>query len=414
MKTNDSRNRQRDKFTKSYVYATSWSEPSTTTFGTEYLEEGSVQSYRTGPGQEANNGFQTFSLTKKDGSKTRIRAKEPNEFNLVKTSRNRAPGRLYVSGYGSSGKDWYSREGDLLDLYWPDTWVKSQTFWDDTRVAGPAINEAYERANSPQLAGFTQIVEMKESLNMLGELGLNTYMFIAKMKRNLARHRKTAVSDVSVDDLAALWLSYRYGFLPLYLSIKDIISSNLAKPSSELMVFDGTASRVIDSSSTTQTSIGGHPFAVYFDRQGVRKANSRLYIQYKRDPNPFGFGAYDIMLAAWEKVTLSFVVDWFVGVGSWLGAYRPGGVKPFWSYCTVVQDFTSITTATVRKGPTASTGVPSFSSSPRKWRRSRVTRLTPVSPTLLPAWEFEALQWYRQIDSLALSWKILGDMLRKG
>ena len=34
----------------------------------------------------------------------------------------------------------------------------------------------------------------------------------------------------------------------------------------------------------------------------------------------FGF---DPLLTAWELVTLSFVVDWFIDIGSWLQTYTP-------------------------------------------------------------------------------------------
>lgn len=136
-----------------------------------------------------------------------------------------------------------------------------------------------------------------------------------------------------LSEAAQLWLEYRYGWTPLVLDIVDTLkaihAADLRKellPRAVRKYASGQAQQ--DYSVVTSQSA---------DLQGPMTANVvanhsvevKAYVLYSWDV-PGGmvqrfndFGAFDVPRAIWEIVPWSFVIDWFVPIGDFLGALSP-------------------------------------------------------------------------------------------
>lgn len=390
-----------------------------------YEKDETVYSWRGQQGEKKTFRYE------KNGKTVRLRVSEPHNFILSVKTHAVAPGTLRWS----TGSGWYQNSGDAIDAFLGRddqiAFVNSFTFEFDQGLAFSAVNEAYAGLNEARIAGLTQLFELKESVEMLSDIAVEAIKMFTALKRSRTRDtlwkhlvaagvtpwfsRKAGKGkrDVTqpISSVANLWLLLRYGFMPLYLSAMDIISS-LSQPKDEPFVVEGSASIKPDDVITKrEDQVSSTLFTSRLVKHVERTANCKLYAEYKRDENPFGFGAYDAILTAWEKIPLSFVVDWFVGVGDWLAAYRPGGAKVLYSYVTYKVDAWAQYEAVGAKSLAGSSSYSSYTSKPSKYRRSYVERRTPISPSTLPVMSGESLQWFRQLDAAALLWGVAGGIL---
>jgi hypothetical protein len=137
-----------------------------------------------------------------------------------------------------------------------------------------------------------------------------------------------------MDDASKMWLEYRYGWTPLIHDIVDgmkaLYADDLRKEliHRERITARGTAHQAgtVTSNSTSTinwafgtlsaTTVAEHDFTV------------RAYILYRPVMDTLlrrlnDFGAFDVPRAIWELVPWSFVIDWFIPIGDWLGALTP-------------------------------------------------------------------------------------------
>ena len=170
-----------------------------------------------------------------------------------------------------------------------------------------------------------------DTLTELAELRgtIDTFVSLVKRFGKLKRkvvHRAWALMKRSkglniVDAMTTAWLEYRYAWMPIVYSLKDIQEAlstiergsvkgrarsvvDLSDSKTTVhLVDDGRASHSATTTITGQVTVRGYAIGT-FSTGGGR----------------FGF---DPLLTAWELVTLSFVVDWFIDIGSWLQTYSP-------------------------------------------------------------------------------------------
>lgn len=171
-----------------------------------------------------------------------------------------------------------------------------------------------------------------DTLTELAELRGTVDTFVSLVKRfgKLKRkvvHRAWELTKRTkglniADAMTTAWLEFRYAWMPIVYSLEDIQE---ALSTLERGSVKGRARSVVDlsdsktvtdpngdggrASYTTTTTITGH-------------VTIRGYAigTFSTGGGRFGF---DPLLTAWELVTLSFVVDWFIDIGSWLQTYSP-------------------------------------------------------------------------------------------
>lgn len=131
------------------------------------------------------------------------------------------------------------------------------------------------------------------------------------------------------------WLEFRYGFMPLCYTIQDIMKvvDEMAEPflSEKILSSKSTLSNEVSRESGDLTSSVGHIHYTYQQEfSTVGKVSTS--IQYRLDNelslmDKLGLTPRHLPELAWELTRLSFVVDWFVEIGPWLGTYlrfQPG------------------------------------------------------------------------------------------
>lgn len=124
------------------------------------------------------------------------------------------------------------------------------------------------------------------------------------------------------DAMTTAWLEFRYAWMPMVYSLKDIQE---ALSTIERGSVRGRARSVVDlsDSKTTVDPLRDSGRASYTSTTTITgHVTIRGYAvgTFSTGGGRFGF---DPLLTAWELITLSFVVDWFIDIGSWLQTYSP-------------------------------------------------------------------------------------------
>lgn len=136
-----------------------------------------------------------------------------------------------------------------------------------------------------------------------------------------------------LDEASKLWLEYRYGWTPLVYDITDSLKAIYAADlRSELLPRDiliarGREKAKDENQYTAIKTAGGLQY--YTKYAAVYEFEVRTFIRYRWSA-PQGilrrlndFGLFDVPRALWEIVPFSFVADWIIPIGDWLGALTP-------------------------------------------------------------------------------------------
>lgn len=254
--------------------------------------------------------------------------------------------------------------------------------------------KAYGDANGPKCPGLVWLGEGREALTALAGIARSAVRVVRDHKRELARI-KDRWSDTREygDRIAEAWLAYSFAIKPLIIQA-DEIAELLGDPGDEATSFTGNANsqeRIIES-DILKFSYQGRVY--YFDRVTEMRwvGVAKLFPEAKKDLNPYGFGAYDLVLTAWELMKASWLIDYFVKIGSYLEAYRPGGAS------IKYQSNTEIYEAKVSLVPGKTTGVTtrghkvSLEPGTSTVTTTIITRNTDVDRPALPKFRDEALQ----------------------
>lgn len=139
------------------------------------------------------------------------------------------------------------------------------------------------------------------------------------------------------DKLSNSWLTWRYGIRPLYWdalmlieianeSIKRIPDGGLRRVSAQQTVADGGYAK--PSSDYSLRSMGSYKAVLTWSM----KTKCKTVVYYRTTANrsnvdwilqKYGLNPRQFPGLVWELTPLSFVVDWFADVGSWLAAIVP-------------------------------------------------------------------------------------------
>jgi len=127
----------------------------------------------------------------------------------------------------------------------------------------------------------------------------------------------------------------------------------------------------------------------------------------------YGLSLSDLPGVAWELTRLSWVIDWFWGVGRWLSAIKP---NPRIDYLgnSVSQVLTEERIYSV-KDPNSS-GYPAIVISPAKyvWKSQSLVRVVNQPTPVLPAYNPDFFKIERSVDSICLLWQhVLNSLLSK-
>lgn len=279
------------------------------------------------------------------------------------------PFHLWV-GYGTNGRQRSDSGVGAISVKWPLYTVVPDDLVQDAITE--AVTMARAKLAAPGFAGITAIAELKETLDLLKSplayLHRKTTRYAHRIKRARERHRRRAEylqafeareaerarkwlkhkksmsgfeprqppkwsrtfnRDPNRDPellktISSLWLTYRYGIMPLVYSVQDALK---AAAQAEVKVRETGRGQVETQHSLTEEmklpvdGYNGYQYGttnVYSSEIRVRGFCIGEYVT--SFSQAFGLQLSDIPLALWEGTPLSFVADWFFNIGEFLSA----------------------------------------------------------------------------------------------
>lgn len=161
---------------------------------------------------------------------------------------------------------------------------------------------------------LTELAELRETLETLHSLVRAAISPIRSYREWLASNHRSGKSVSR--ETASKWLEYRYAIMPLVYSIHDVVETYKRN---KLVYHTERSVRNFQKSITSASGTGSQFYETLTQSSritavGKRKPseNSTLRLIDDLSINPFK--------TAWEIIPFSFVVDWFVNVGSFIEA----------------------------------------------------------------------------------------------
>lgn len=283
-------------------------------------------------------------------------------------------GYLYrVTAFGGSGyieykSPWayYKVEGELsaADGTLPGTFgwnfkvIPQQFFYPEFYKQGDpiadsrAILKAHEKLiqGQEEVQGFVSLGELKETVELLTKPLKTACKYFKKYQRNTAKKirrelkRKRSMSPAHASKIASdNWLQYRYAIAPAVMEANAYMA--ILRKGFESFSYDIRHTRacaVVENHYDVFDNIGQlFPFqywpnywtSVNIQWHGTQRVTRKSccdiwwreteFGRWTKEMRSLGMGLENIPGSAWELLTLSFVIDWFIDVGTWLNATVP-------------------------------------------------------------------------------------------
>lgn len=272
-----------------------------------------------------------------------------------------------------------------------------------TNLADFALQKAYAKLNDADVELGVILGELRDTLRMLKDPleALNNFGYKAFGAPGRAGFTLTA----------ALWLQYRYGLRPLFNDIMAACKAVYAKLHEQHGIIRRRKAEVVktyDYSFTERTTMGSFSYSAVKSHSETVKATAHVYYRVKYDKSAlalWGLGENHFNTIAWELMSYSFVVDWFLSVGNWLKGLSLPPRLEYIGNC-VSQKITSdvklsMTTPTYQTGGAA---IVEFEPSDFTWISEKLVRQVNLLAPALPAFNPRALDYLQVLDSIGLIW----------
>lgn len=188
-----------------------------------------------------------------------------------------------------------------------------------------AATKALAGVDKPDVQGQVFMAELVKTLTMLRNPMQALFAFIEGWKKRNANRRYKGGAKF-VPSAAGCWLELRYGWRPFLMEMEAILKSLRGGS-----VMGRKTSRGIATYNDRQFVVGtfitgSTEHDISHERTVEATVRSGILYDSEMDiVDQFGFSWSDIPMTAWELVPFSFVVDWFLKVGDFLGALTPRG-----------------------------------------------------------------------------------------
>lgn len=283
---------------------------------------------------------------------------------------------------------------------------------DTGTLESKALLGAFADAKSPNFELGVNLGELRETFEMLRNPfnALQKYLTMPKWQR--------AMKGAKRDSAAGTWMEMRYGVMPLVYTIQDIL--RVLKKQEDNVVNELRTGRKSEYGSAVKqypgTPISFDGWTMTPCRSCVKrvKVAAIAFWQYTETPTfgeRLGIDISSIPEVIWELTRLSWLVDWFLDLGTFLRAHRSLPNISFLGTCvTTVTTLSSLQTATdvsYRGKRLSGECFNIFSES------STVKR---VGGPALPQYPVVDLRWksiVHTVDALALSWQSMPKNIKK-
>jgi hypothetical protein len=299
----------------------------------------------------------------------------------------------------------------------------SKLFDYNTSRAQASMAKSVANATNLDLNLATDLAELSETIAMIRDPVCEFVKMLRtptewRSKASLAATVKRRVNARAyADQTASSWLLYRYGLVPLAKQIESYLeyfSSQLENVELHKLRRAKGSCKAGGDVSFSYSNITT-PFNVKLSFQGsinykVKSTTSTYYtfIGIPTKQERLGLSALDIPEAVWERLYLSFVWDWFIGIGDWLAGLKFDLYRELTGMCTshkVVETCTISCTKATNSTGTIIYDTPSDVFSTTTERLVRVVNPNSSLPRI-PVVN-SAMNLLRQIDAVTLLWQRL-------
>lgn len=165
----------------------------------------------------------------------------------------------------------------------------------------------------------TFLGELRETVRMFRDFLTRFIKIVSSMP---SKHLLELINSPSA--LASRWLWYRYGLMPLVYSIRDFVKANNAKDT-KLKWYSERQSGSWTYNKEDEFEWDHGPFSLSCNYDIDVKIAAYGYAGSQTKPALFRIAP---LTTSWELLRFSFVVDWFVNVGSFLTSLEAAGEFP--------------------------------------------------------------------------------------
>lgn len=207
-----------------------------------------------------------------------------------------------------------------------------------SKIKNQKVNTAQMFSERKQVVNMIEhtLVRFIKSVRALHKgdfLGAAGALGVLPRKRAHARFKRN-FRQQQLDATAKGWLELQYGWKPF---LNDIYGAceQIAKQHSAIQYFTATSRTKRTISLNTQSKTGSSSYYTYLRSDGELKIEVAYSVTYE-NTNPAAslpsqLGITNPILIAWELMPFSFVVDWFLPVGNFIGNFDATAGLSFYS-----------------------------------------------------------------------------------
>lgn len=376
----------------------------------------------------AENSTGTVSYT--SVAKTRTKTLNPDRFDQLK-----ANGFVPPLAYNASQTDATLSCGTVT-LTWPDGKGGTNTLTNVDHMycipvskvafthaaASKAVAAATAAANSAlrsqSMSLIEDLAEGRQTYKLVVGSVLNVARSIKQMKQGRYRQALTSIG-ASVDGLksgktaAQAWLAWRYGIRPLMSEVDGamrLLMGKLAKTNVVRHVNGtGSADVSLESFGSSVARTGSHSCYGTLYHKSMTSATFKAKVGYvytlKNTAVATGtsLGLTNLPLVAWELVTLSFVIDWFINVSEVLEQLDAWSASSWLAGYTTTKLTETTTYRATSYTPPAWSGI-AYSLKPAvgNFSKRTISRIVHQKPPTIGLVVRPKLNWQRLTDAVAL------------
>lgn len=195
-------------------------------------------------------------------------------------------------------------------------WVLSQE--EVSRTMDLAVTKMWSKVNNAEAQSLVTLAELPKTFRMLARpLGnFKTYLKSLRKAKNSTRAGRAMTFGQYISNE---WLTYRYGFRPLLMDIEGTLKALNKKEKRGWT--RAKASETLERTTSTPFLYSHGDLDTTFNLIRVHRFEAFAGVMFDANlttSDYLGVNLSGIPLAAWELIPYSFVVDWFVNVGTFI------------------------------------------------------------------------------------------------
>jgi len=203
-----------------------------------------------------------------------------------------------------------------------------------------AITKAWANVDLSKASLLATIAEGEKTIISVGQILFRFWRILRALKKFDVKALK---KEITLKELADRYMEARYAIRPLVIDTKQILAAINAKEVCDRQTYRGFASDSDTTSVTNHVAVDQADRTVLATSSATRTVEVRAGVltQIEVQSKLNTFGCDQILEMFWEITPFSFIVDWFLNVGTLIRAWTPeAGVKALTSW-TVTKDVTS-------------------------------------------------------------------------